>query len=78
VIRIRLLPDAGTPTDALLRVNCAKGKVPEDEQGDGVRLTIEGRGPVFDEQVSGHTVFLLQRPAPNFAWKAPATAGGER
>jgi hypothetical protein len=72
VIRIRLLPDAGTPTDAVLWVNCAKGKVPEDEQGDGVRLTIEGGGRVFDQQVSGHTVFLLRRPAPNFAWKQAA------
>ena len=69
VIRIRLLPDAGSPTDALLRVNCAKGKVPSEAAGDGVRLAIEGGGPVFDEQVSGGTVFLLRRPMPNFAWK---------
>lgn len=61
VIRIRMLPDAGTPTDAVLRVNCARGKVPEDEQSDGVRLTITG-GPTFDQQVSGNTVFLLRRP----------------
>ena len=75
VIRIRfyrLLPDAGSPTDALLQVNCAKGKVPEDGQGDGIRLTIEGGGPVFDEQLSGHIVFMLRRPAPNFAWKEAA------
>jgi hypothetical protein len=72
VIRIRLLADAGSPGDAILRVNCAKGKVPEDEPGDGVRLTIEGGGPVFDEQVSGRAVFLLQRPGPNFGWKRPA------
>jgi hypothetical protein len=71
VIRIRLLPDAGSPADAILRVNCAKGKVPEEEQSDGVRLDITG-GPVFDEQVSGHTVFLLQRPGPNLSWKRPA------
>ena len=44
----------------------------EDEQGVGIRLTIEGGGPVFDEQVCGHTVFLLRRPAPNFAWKQAA------
>ena len=68
VIRIRLLPDAGSPGDALLRVNCAKGKAPEDEQSDGIRLTITG-GPAFDDQVSGRTVFLLRRPMPNFAWK---------
>ncbi len=74
VIRIRLLPDAGSPTDALLRVNCARGKVPEGAQSDGVRLTITA-GPVFDEQVSGRTVFLLQRPMPNLAWKQAAAAG---
>jgi hypothetical protein len=68
VIRIRLLPDAGSPTDAVLQVNCAKGKVPEDRPRDGVRLAITG-GPEFDEQLGGHTVFLLRRPGPNFAWK---------
>jgi hypothetical protein len=72
VIRIRLLPDAGSPEDALLRVNCAKGKVPADEPSDGVRLDITG-GPVFDEEVSGRTVFLLLRGAvPNFASKQAA------
>ena len=75
VIRIRLLADAGSPGDAILRVNCAKGKVPEDELGDGVRLTIEGGGPVFDEQVSGRAVFLLQKPMPNFARKNSPAAG---
>ena len=72
VIRIRLLPDAGSPRDALLRVNCAKGKVPADEPSDGVRLAITGGGPAFDEEVSGRTVFLLRRAMPNFAWKQPA------
>ena len=65
VIRIRLLADTGSPRDALLRVNCAKGKVPADEPSDGVRLAITGGGPVFDEEVSGRTVFLLRRPMPN-------------
>jgi hypothetical protein len=67
VIRIRLLPDAGSPAEAVLQVNCAKGKVPADAQSDGARLTITG-GPAFDEQVSGRAIFLLQRPGPNFAW----------
>ena len=72
VIRIRLLPDAGSPRDALLRVICAKGKVPADEPSDGVRLAITG-GLAFDEEVNGRTVFLLRRPMPNFARKnAPA------
>jgi hypothetical protein len=67
IIRIRLLPDAGSPAEAVLQVNCAKGKVPADAQSDGARLTITG-GPAFDEQVSGRAIFLLQRPGPNFAW----------
>jgi len=75
VIHIRLLPDAGSPAEAILRVNCAKGKVPEEEQSDGVRLDITG-GPAFDGEVSGHTIFLLRRPGPNFAWKqAPGQKG---
>ena len=75
VIHIRLLPDAGSPAEAILRVNCAKGKVPEDQPTDGVRLEITG-GPAFDEPVSGRVVFLLQRPEPNFAWKqAPGQKG---
>ncbi len=76
VIRIRLLPDAGGPRDGLLRVNCAKGKAPADEPSDGVRLAITGGGPVFDEEVSGRTVFLLRRPMPNFAWKQAAGSEG--
>ena len=78
VMRIRLLPDAGSPRDAVLQVNCAKGKVPPDQPRDGVRLVIQGGGPQFDEEVSGRTVFLLQRPGPNLAWKGPTAAGAER
>lgn len=75
VIRIRLLPDAGTPADAVLRVNCAKGNVPQDASSDGVKVTIDGGGAVFDEQVRGRTLFLLRRPGPNFGWKQ---AGGSQ
>jgi hypothetical protein len=78
VIRIRLLPDAGSPRDAVLQVNCAKGKVPPDQPGDGVRLVIQGGGPRFDEQVSGRTVFLLRRPGPNAAWNRPTAGDTER
>lgn len=77
VIRIRLLPDTGSPRDAVLQINCAKGKVPEEKQTDGVRLTITG-GRSFDEEVSGRTVFLLQRPGPNPAWNSPTPAAPER
>jgi len=76
VIRIRLLPDVGSPTDAVLEVNCAKGKVPEEEQSDGVRLTISG-GPQFDERVSGRTVFLLRRPGPNAYWNGLTVGNAE-
>jgi hypothetical protein len=68
VIHIRLLPDAGSPSDAVLQVNCAKGKVPGDRPGDGIKLAVTG-GPEFDEQLGGRTVFLLRRPGPNSAWK---------
>ena len=61
MIRVRLLPDAGAPEDALLSVNCAQGKVPEQEQTDGVKLTITG-GTAFGVTMGGRAVFLLQRP----------------
>jgi hypothetical protein len=51
VIRIRLLPDAGSPAEAVLQVNCAKGKVPPDQPDDGVTLVMQRGGPRFDEQV---------------------------
>jgi hypothetical protein len=76
-VRIRLWPDAGIPRDAMLQVNCAKGKVPAGEQSDGVRLTITG-GPEFDEEISGRALFLVQRPGPNSEWKDPTTAGAQR
>lgn len=75
VIRIRLLPDAGSASEAVLRINCAKSKVPDGAESDGIRLTITG-GPVFDEQVSGRTVFLLQRPGQVLAWKRAASSKG--
>src|SRR5262249_23038779 len=77
VMRVRLLPDAGSPRNALLRVNCAKGKVPENEASDGVQLTF-AVGPVFDRRVSGKTVFLLRRPVLEFTWKNSAPVGAER
>jgi hypothetical protein len=78
VIRIRLLPDAGSPAEAVLQVNCAKGKVLLDQPDDGVTLVIQGGGPRFDEQVSGRTVFLLRRPGPNAAWNRPTAGDTER
>ena len=70
VIRILLLPDVGSPSEAVLQVNCARGNAPEGAQSDGVRLTITG-GLQFDEQVGGRTALLLRRPAPNAAGNGP-------
>jgi hypothetical protein len=69
VIRIRLLPDAGAPQDAVLRINCAKGKVPPEEPSDGFKLAITG-GPSFDVPVRGRTVFLLLGTKPKKARKS--------
>jgi hypothetical protein len=71
LIRIRLLPDVGKPMEAILQVNCAKGKVPDNQQGDGIRLAIQEGGRKFDEKVSGRTLFLLRKPRLNFGLKAP-------
>jgi hypothetical protein len=71
LIGIRMLPDVGRPNEAILQVNCARGKVPPNQQGDGVRLAIQDEGVKFDQKVSGRTVFMLRKPSFNFALKAP-------
>jgi hypothetical protein len=71
LIRIRWLPDTGRPKEALLQVNCAVGKVPANQQGDGIRLAIQEGGPKFDEKVSGRTLLLLRKPGLSFPGKAP-------
>jgi hypothetical protein len=65
LIRVRLLPDVGKQKGAILQLNCAKGKVPPNHQGDGVRLAIQGEGVKFDQKVSGRTLFLLRKPGFN-------------
>jgi hypothetical protein len=71
VLRIRLLPMSGLKRTALLQVNCALGKVPVERQTEGIRLTLEGAGGEFDEEVSGRTMFILTAqaagPAPRLA-----------
>jgi hypothetical protein len=62
LMRLRLLADVGNPQEAILQVNCAKGKVPENQQGDGIRLAIQEGGPRFDEKVSGRIIFILRKP----------------
>ncbi|MFN8006429.1 MAG: hypothetical protein U0V70_05280 [Terriglobia bacterium] len=61
LLRIQLLPDTGKPKEAILQVNCAIGKVPENQQGDGIRLAVEGEELKFDQKVSGRTLFILRK-----------------
>jgi hypothetical protein len=76
VLRTRLLPMWGPSRNAVLQVNCALGKVPEERQTEGIRLTFEGGGVAFDEEVSGRTMFVLTSPGAKTAQtKPPATEG---
>jgi len=70
VIRIRLLQMWGPSRNAVLQVNCALGKVPDERPTEGIRLAFEGRGTEFDEEVSGRALFLLTRPGASAAAKA--------
>jgi hypothetical protein len=72
VFRIRLLPMRGVSRTARFEVNCALGKVPDEHPTEGIRLAFEGGGVAFDEEVSGHTLFLLTRPAASPAPNSPA------
>jgi hypothetical protein len=72
VLRIRLLPAVGFARNATLQVNCALGKVPDEHPTEGIRLSFEGRGAEFDQEVSGRALFLLTRPGASPAAKAPA------
>jgi hypothetical protein len=62
VFRVRLLPMSGLARRAVLEVNCALGKPPGDRQTEGIRLTFEGGGAGFDQEIGGHTIFLMMRP----------------
>jgi hypothetical protein len=73
VLRIRLLPMWGPSRTAVLQVNCALGKVPDERRTEGIRLAFEGGGVEFDEEVSGRTMFVLTRPGASPAAKPPAT-----
>jgi hypothetical protein len=70
LLGIQLLPDVGNPKDAILQVNRALGKVPENQKEDGVRLAINGGGLKFDQKVSGRTMFILRKPGFNLGLKS--------
>ena len=58
VLRIRLLPMWGPPRNAVLQVNCALGKVPEERQTEGIRLTLRGRRRIRPGNQRAHHVPL--------------------
>ena len=71
VFRIRLWPIRGASKTALLQVNSALGKVPDEHQTEGMRLAFEGGGE-FDQELGGRTMFLLTRPGASVPPKASA------
>ena len=75
LIRIRLLPMWGPSRTAVLQVNCAIGKVPDDRQTEGIRLSFEGAGGEFDQEISGRTMFVSTRLGASPAPKPPAPSG---
>lgn len=75
LLRIQLLPDTGKPKDAILQVNCAIGKVPENQQGDGIKLAVKSDELKFDQKVSGRTMFLLTKPGVSVPSKASMPTG---
>jgi hypothetical protein len=75
VLRIRLLPMWGPSRTAVLQVNCALGKVPEERQTEGIRLSLEPGGGEFDQEISGRTMFVLTRLGTSSAAKPPTTEG---
>jgi hypothetical protein len=75
LIRIRLLPMWGPSRTAVLQVNCAIGKVPDDRQTEGIRLSFEGAGGEFDQEISGRTMFVSTRLGASPAPKLPAPSG---
>jgi hypothetical protein len=71
VFRIRLWPMMGATKTAELQVNCALGAVPRDRSVEGIRLTFEGSGNSFSEEVSGRVMFLSVRPEVKTLSKSP-------
>jgi hypothetical protein len=74
VLRIQLIPmwGRGPSRTAVLQVNCALGKVPEERQTEGIRLSLESGGGEFDEEAGGRVMFVWSRPAASPSPKSPA------
>ena len=81
IFRIRLLSASGIARTALLQVNCALGKVPDERPTEGIRLNIEGGGGEFDQEIGGRAMFIATRPGIDTASKPrtaePNTASGD-
>lgn len=71
IFRIRLWPILGATKTAELQVNCALGSVPRERSVEGIRLTFEGSGNEFFEEVSGRVMFLSVRPEVKPQTKSP-------
>jgi hypothetical protein len=61
----------GASKTAVLQVNCTLGDVPRERSVEGIRLTLEGNGGEFSEEVSGHVMFLSMRPEVSAPVKKP-------
>jgi hypothetical protein len=71
VFRIRLWPTMGATKRAELQVNCALGAVLRERSVEGIRLTFEGSGNEFSEEVSGRVMFFSVRPEVKTQSKSP-------
>ena len=75
-MRIQLVPIWGPSRTARLEVNCALGKVPEERQTEGIRLSFGGSGSDFDQEVSGRTMFVMTRLGANPTPNSPGPPNG--
>lgn len=71
IFRILLMPVSGTTKTAVLQVNCALGDAPPGRSIEGIRLTLEGNGAEFSEEVSGRVMFLSMRAETTEPAKSP-------
>jgi len=58
-LRISLFPHRGGQRYGILQVNSTIDGLPPDHSGVGIRLTLEGGGEEFDEEVGGQSLLIL-------------------